>query len=608
MGRMSQAMSSEARALDVEEKLLRRLMAVGSEAEKRAYLDTLTERTHGVIAFALEVRDERAAHQALTTLLRRKGRALDAMTDSMRTLRIRLGPEDRALFDVLQAARNQYVTRSLRGPGATPLEAYRRDQVALNEEIQRLESTISKRSKLFGVETRPITVDSVREALPTSSALVEWSVYAGFDPRGRTGQEQWGPFRYAASVLPDHGSSTWLDLGDASTIDADVKALRAALSRPATKDTAELARALEAKIMAPVRALLGNTRHVFISPDSTLNLIPFGALVGEDGRPLIERYAFTYLTSGRDLLRRAFSAPMREPPLVVTEPAFDFDQPTGGPFQPLLHAATLRSALMDRFQRPAPGVLAGREATKDRLQQVHGPQFLHVNSHGYFDSTVCTNHPSPELLHNPLLRSGIALAGANACAHGDNRGLLTASEVSALDLYGTRLVVLSACETGVGEVQAGDGVYGLRRALVLAGAETQVMSLWKVEEASTAVLMKAYYEGLSQGGGRSEAMRQAQLAMLHDGRHEHPYYWASFIVSGDDRSLDGKAVDPDLHVHARGACACRAGERGSAEDGAWMAALAVIVVVRSSRTAARRRILGTSGRSAGARPVSSTTP
>jgi CHAT domain-containing protein len=102
------------------------------------------------------------------------------------------------------------------------------------------------------------------------------------------------------------------------------------------------------------------------------------------------------------------------------------------------------------------------------------------------------------------------------------------------------LVVLSACETGVGEVRSGDGVYGLRRALVLAGAETQVMSLWKVSDEGTRELMSGYYRRLASGEGRSEAMRQVRLEFLKDPRRAHPYYWASFIVSGEWANLDGK--------------------------------------------------------------------
>jgi CHAT domain-containing protein len=107
-------------------------------------------------------------------------------------------------------------------------------------------------------------------------------------------------------------------------------------------------------------------------------------------------------------------------------------------------------------------------------------------------------------------------------------------------LWGTKLVVLSACDTGVGQVTRGDGVYGLRRALVLAGAESQMMSLWPVSDRSTRDLMIGFYTHLSRGQGRSAALRQAQLRLLRDGQHGHPYYWASFIQSGEWATLDGR--------------------------------------------------------------------
>ena len=110
--------------------------------------------------------------------------------------------------------------------------------------------------------------------------------------------------------------------------------------------------------------------------------------------------------------------------------------------------------------------------------------------------------------------------------------MLTAFEATGLDLWGTKLVVLSACDTGIGEVKNGDGVYGLRRALVLAGSESQMMSLWAVSDRSTRDLIVGYYTALLQGAGRSEALRQVQLRMLHDKSVGHPYYWAGFILSG----------------------------------------------------------------------------
>lgn len=143
---------------------------------------------------------------------------------------------------------------------------------------------------------------------------------------------------------------------------------------------------------------------------------------------------------------------------------------------------------------------------------------------------------------NPLLRSGLALAGANKLRGGNGEdGILTALEASGLDLWGTSLVVLSACDTGLGDVQNAEGVWGLRRALVLAGADSQIMSLWKVNDDQTQDLMVRYYGSLLHGEGRSDALRKVQQSMI-DSRgkandHSHPYYWASFIESGDWRSL-----------------------------------------------------------------------
>lgn len=139
-------------------------------------------------------------------------------------------------------------------------------------------------------------------------------------------------------------------------------------------------------------------------------------------------------------------------------------------------------------------------------------------------------------LENPLLRSGLALAGINnrtKALSNTNDGVLTALEVAGLNLRGTQLVVLSACETGLGDIKVGDGLYGLRRALVIAGSQSQVLSLWVVSDEGTKDLMVKYYQNLKLGKGRHEALREAQMELLKTPGYEHPYYWASFVPSGD---------------------------------------------------------------------------
>jgi CHAT domain-containing protein len=117
-------------------------------------------------------------------------------------------------------------------------------------------------------------------------------------------------------------------------------------------------------------------------------------------------------------------------------------------------------------------------------------------------------------------------------------GILTALEVAGMDLQGTQLVVLSACETGVGKISNGDGVYGLRRAVSMAGAESQVISLWKVDDKATEELMTQFYEHLQAGQGRGEALRQSQQSLRLNPLYMDPFYWAGFIPAGDWRSLN----------------------------------------------------------------------
>jgi CHAT domain-containing protein len=142
------------------------------------------------------------------------------------------------------------------------------------------------------------------------------------------------------------------------------------------------------------------------------------------------------------------------------------------------------------------------------------------------------------------LRSGLALSGANLAptegGGAGQEGILTALEASNLDLWGTKLVTLSACDTAIGEVRNGEGVYGLRRAFFLAGAESLVMSLWPVNDYVTRELMTDYYAGLTRGLGRGDALRQAELAMLARKGRQHPFYWASFIQAGQWSPLGGR--------------------------------------------------------------------
>lgn len=206
-------------------------------------------------------------------------------------------------------------------------------------------------------------------------------------------------------------------------------------------------------------------------------------------------------------------------------------------------------------------VFSGSEATEALVKKLHGPRILHIATHGFFldppeDTPKAARGKASDtrgqveaedaeqvrsgVQRSPMLRSGIALAGANnRWDEEDQDGILTAEEVAQLDLQGTELVVLSACETGTGDIANGEGVFGLRRALVLAGAQSQLVSLWKVSDQGTQELMGEYYRQLKAGEGRSRALQLAQKTLRSSAPTAHPYYWAAFIPLGNWRPIDG---------------------------------------------------------------------
>jgi len=398
--------------------------------------------------------------------------------------------------------------------------------------------------------------------IPPTAQLVEFVRYRPFDPRATKTTERFGPARLAAFVLRREGEPRWVELGAEDTINQRISAWRAALRSPAGTDVKALGRAVDDAVMRPLRqAADGGARHLIVSPDGSLNLIPFGALVDEENHYLLEQHEITYVTSGRDLLRLQYSERAQRPPLVIADPAFDqagaAARPAAdtraargidGKFAPLPGTAAEAQAIAKLMPRAV--VDTGALASEVVVKSAYRPSVLHIASHGFFldqlpppasgsASRGLTASNAVASTTSPLLRSGLALAGANLRQGGGSEdGLLMAIEAASIDLTGTKLVVLSACETGVGEVRSGEGVQGLRRAFVIAGAESVVMSLWPVSDEATKDLMAGYYEQLLKGQGRAAGLRAVQLRMLKDSRRSHPFYWASFLVAGQWSAID----------------------------------------------------------------------
>jgi CHAT domain-containing protein/Tfp pilus assembly protein PilF len=549
------------RAQRIEEDDTVRFLFSGSEPRKRDYLNMRLGSVYHTVSLSVSSPTARTMALGLLNVLQFKGRVLDVMSDSVMRLRRSVAPEARSLLDQLSAVAQQLSLLTYSGP--VDAAQYRRRLSALTQEQERLQVELSNRSAIFRQAVVPITLEGVRQALPEDTALVEWFRYEPFDPL-KEASAVWGAPRYVAYVLHRGGNPVAIDLGLAQPIEALIAELRDALRDPASATFRELSEDLCLKVFKPLQDHLGNSRRLLLSPDATLNLLPFAALVDDKGAYLAQRFELVYLTSGRDLLRVPSVSAARGSAVVLADPAFDEHTDTGAAvanalvptrsvdfdssglvFTSLAGTAAEANALRSLLKLNVRNVLTGARATEASVRDLHGPRVLHLATHGFFLANreaavprsqlqVGRDTASPRVDENPLLRSGLALAGANnrRSATADD-GILTAGEVAQLDLLGTQLVVLSACETGLGQLQTGEGVYGLRRALVLAGAQTQVASLWKVPDAATQELMVAYYERLLKGEGRAGALRAAQQAMMENPSRRHPYYWAAFIPIGN---------------------------------------------------------------------------
>lgn len=535
-------------------------LSTGSERQKLSYLRTVSDDTDRIVSFHIKSapRDARAARLALSTIIRRKGRALDAMVDTIALLRSRSGEKYREVLGNWSTAKASLASQVLRGPEKDDPVKFQGQLRELESQVERLEADLSSAVE-FRVSMQEADVDRVKESIPEGAVLVEITAYRPFD----AGAGESGPARYAAYVLAGSGEIGWADLGDVESIDEGVEAFRAALGDPNNRDVKKLARDLDAKLMGPLRKLLGKSEIVLLSPDGKLNLVPFGALVNEQKQFLVKTYSFMYLTSGRDLLRLHAQSKSRQKSVIVADPDFGDAPARGdGKLRPFSGAyfkrlpGTAEQATELQLLLPGSLVLTRADANEPSVKRVAGPEILHVATHGFFVDDQARRSPVPvrpgvmglrmlvddnrifwgrsldSQFYNPLLLSGLALAGVNNLpAEGDD-GILTALEVASIDLWGTKLVVLSACETGVGRASVGEGIYGLRRALILAGSESQVVSLWQVSDAATRDLMVAYYKELLAGHGRGEALRQVQLRFSDNPKRWHPYYWAGFIPSG----------------------------------------------------------------------------
>ena len=423
-----------------------------------------------------------------------------------------------------------------------------------------------------------IGLEQVRDALPAGSALVSIARYV------RSGTAA----AYVAFVTRAGSADVQVvPLGGADSLDAAIQRwrdevsgrspVRGAAPAAAVRQYRQAGAQLRARLWDPVAGHLVGVTRVFIVPDGAVNLVTFAALPSTSGRYLLEDAPpIHYAATERDLVRVGTSPVAAGRGLLAIGGAA-FDDATT---QPPSRQRTLRQFACDSFGalrfEPLPatsrevddiatiwsaeatvlrGAAAGERALKDTIA---GRRVIHFATHGFLLGSTWTPAPqgtravggltaaSPRTPRNenPLLLAGLALAGANrrsGARPDEEDGILTAEEVAGLNLQGTEWAVLSACDTGLGQVRAGEGVFGLRRAFQIAGVRTVIMSLWSVEDEATRTWMRALYEGrLHMNLDTADAVRHASLSVLAErrarGQSTHPFYWADIrrrLATGD---------------------------------------------------------------------------
>jgi len=522
-------------------------------------------------------------------VIRSRALVLDEMAERRRASR--LAPDvARAAYDDATA---RLASLMVAGPGALTAERYREILKQVRETRSSAERTLAERSVAFRrrIASDAAGVREVRGALRPGAALVSFV---------RFNRAASGP-AYAAFVARRGAPAVFLDLGDARSIDDRVARWKTEASRrPEAGDEArawttyvEAGKALREAMWDPLVPMLGGVTELTVVPDGLLHLVNLVTLPGADGTFLVESRQLVSLASAeRDLLHG--SGPSTGAGLLAIGGA-DFDRGStaeapaalrGAPtdcdgfrkmrFKPLPASVKEIDSVVRSWGTAGAALrLVDSEATESAFKRyAPGRRALHLATHGVFLGPDCRLAPhapegtrgvgqlvgdsvpgsvvvAPVLTtgenmrmrpENPLRLSALVFAGANRHAEADpgaDDGILTAEEIATLDLSTVDWAVLSACDTGVGDIRAGEGVFGLRRAFRIAGVRTLVSSLWAVEDRAATEWMDAVYRARAGSGSPAAALRAASVETIRKLRSEglppHPFAWGAFIASTSNR-------------------------------------------------------------------------
>ncbi len=541
----------------VDDLVIDQVFSRSSETERLRFLGTRFPHYHIFLSFTLhQMHNGNSApiQEAYELVFRRKGLATEISTTKQTAVWRNQHPEAAELLNQLSLLRQDIAQKAI-----NPLVPL----ATLNPLLQLKESLEAKLASVVPTITISQDLHQVNQThiannLPENSALVE---FVRFEPYNFTavlnnGDPRQHPPRYLAFVIlaAQPNKIQLFDLGPAALIEKQVNDICYRMEQAGRESHEIVPDWLRLSQFDSIWTALGKCANVFIAPDGDLALLSFAILKQENGRHLLDDYTISYVMTGRDFLFPSPKTPNNPDVLLVTNPDFDLGLPgtsaAPAPFKPLNTAPKVWRKIEDLLGTTS---ITGQAATAQLIKGHQSPRIIHLNTHGFFFPYQNPNEgPSDDSEkavpiglqrlrqnRNALLRGGLVFAGANRWARGlpttdpPGSGILTAEEIRNINLNNTELVVLSACDTGVGDALAGETVFGFRRAFTIAGAKTLVMSLWKIPEKYTPMLMYYFYDYLHVGLPPAEALRKAQLDLKKEG--VSVFGWGAFICQGNNK-------------------------------------------------------------------------
>jgi len=556
------------KSLTAKHDLVKYVFPSASMDQKMKYVTEYQLIDHSLLTLAINSGSGKVIKAALEMVLRGKAFVIDALSKERQIAFDSPDESIQALNEHYNEIRGELSTLILFGP--TPLNAENypdsvRRLVALSDSLE-TELSLGCAAARDPGKAAKVTSTDVARTLPENGVLWDFLYYQPADFREICGKpDEVKPGRYLAFKLDQGGDISLFDLGEAAGIDSLILLTRSMLydigtgrdsfsMQKSEKNLKQVTTRLHKLIFEPLADGLADNSEILIAPDGKLNLIPFEILPCANGKYAVENYSISYLSSGRDLTRFGGERTSSGWAMLVADPDFNLSKNSQAAssrlrsttdcqnmtFSPLPLTREEMDSIANILQRMSEfevrkyyGDMALEEIFK-RLEQ--SPAIMNIATHAFF----CEEENG--IYKNPLLLAGIVLAGANRTGrhngNGDD-GILTAFEISGLNFTNTELAVLSACETGLGEVKNGEGVFGLRRAFQLAGVKAVLMSLWQVPDKETSKLMIAFYRNWLGGMSKKEAFRQSVLEVIRVQREEtgcaHPFFWGAFVLTGNPR-------------------------------------------------------------------------